>query len=118
LKKPPRFEGSSYDTLSHTWGVSIKSLIYRSREVGKISDVSARRAYQRLNQLRGLGFYPADPVLGYAGETPSLLAKAFALAEPEGLTLTTLAHELSWKLSRLRLLLYGLDPRPQLHLVD
>jgi Zn-dependent peptidase ImmA (M78 family)/transcriptional regulator with XRE-family HTH domain len=115
---PARVDFHVYDKLSHAWGVSIKSLIYRSREVGKISDVSARRAYQRLNQLRGLGFYPADPVLGYAGETPSLLAKAFARAEPEGLTLTALARELSWNLNRLRLLLYGFDRRPQLHLVD
>jgi Zn-dependent peptidase ImmA (M78 family) len=78
---PGRVDFHAYDTLSHTWGVSIKSLIYRSREVGKISDVSARRAYQRLNQLRGLGFYPANPVLGYAGETPSLLARSYGRFE-------------------------------------
>jgi len=115
---PSRVDFRVYDSISKAWGVSIKSLIYRSRELGKISDVAARRAYQRLNTLRGIGFYPADPVVGYAGETPSLLAKAFALAEGHGLTVAELAHELSWTLPRLRLLLYGVDRRPQLALVD
>jgi len=115
---PSRVDFRVYDTVSQTWGVSIKSLIYRSRELGKISEAAARRAYQRLNQLRGLGFYPPDPVAGYAGETPGLLAKAFALAEEHGLTLADLANQLSWTLPRLRLLLYGIDRRPRLSLVE
>jgi Zn-dependent peptidase ImmA (M78 family)/transcriptional regulator with XRE-family HTH domain len=113
---PDRVDFRAYDAISKQWGVSIKSLIYRSRELGKISDSAARRAYQRLNQLHDLGFYPPDSVTGYPGETPSLLAKAFALAETEGLTLKSLAKELSWSLPRLRLLLDGADERPKLHL--
>lgn len=128
LQSSCRHERSWLMSFHHEWsstsmkrsagsgGVSIKSLIYRSRELGKISEVSARRAYQRLNQLRGLGFYPAEPGAGYIGETPRLLTKAFALAEGRGLTLNALAEELSWSLRRLRLLLYGADQRPQLRL--
>lgn len=115
---PARVDFRVYDTISKAWGVEIKSLIYRSRELGVISDVAARRAYQRLDTQRRIGFYPPDPVIGYAGETPSLLAKAFALAEVGGLTLSALARELSWTVARLRLLLYGADRRPQLRLVD
>jgi Zn-dependent peptidase ImmA (M78 family)/transcriptional regulator with XRE-family HTH domain len=102
---------------STAWGVSVKSLIYRSRELGLLSDATARRAYQRLNQLRDVGFFPDEPVAGYPGETPSLLAKAFALAARDCLTLAELARELSWSLPRLRLLLGNPDPRPVLRLV-
>ncbi|MFE0351475.1 ImmA/IrrE family metallo-endopeptidase [Streptomyces griseoluteus] len=35
--------------LSRTWGVSVKSLIYRCRELGPPSDVTVSRAYQSLN---------------------------------------------------------------------
>ncbi len=114
---PSRVDFRIYNELSRAWGVEIKSLIYRSRELGIISDVSARRAYQRLNIHRALGLYPPDPVVGYPGETPSLLPKAFALAELHGLTLGELAGELSWTLPRLRTLLYGTDNRPRLTVV-
>jgi hypothetical protein len=70
--------------LAGAWGVSVKSLVYRSREFGLLSDATARRAYHRFSQLRQVGFFPDDPVTGYPGKTPSLLAKAFALAEDEG----------------------------------
>jgi Zn-dependent peptidase ImmA (M78 family) len=114
---PARVDFRVYDEISRAWGVEIKSVIYRSRELGVISDVSARRAYQRLNVHRSLGLYPPNPVLGYPGETPSLLAKAFALAEQHGLTLEQLACELSWTLRRLRTLLHGTDNRPRLTIV-
>lgn len=114
---PQRVAFTTYDTISKIWGVSIKSLIYRSRELGKITDVAARRAYQRLHQLHNVGFYPPIPVAGYRGETPNVLNQAFALAEEAGLTLPALAKELSWNVARVRLLLYGADRRPHLRLV-
>jgi Zn-dependent peptidase ImmA (M78 family) len=114
---PARVDFRAYNDLSMTWGVAIKSVIYRSRELGRISDVSATRAYQRLHKLTDeLGFYPPPPVAGYAGETPSVLGKAYSLAETTGLSLQDLADELSWSLPRL--LLYGVDNRPRLRLVD
>ncbi|WP_280247401.1 MULTISPECIES: hypothetical protein [Nocardia] len=60
--------------------MSIKSLVYRSRETGAIFDAVARRAYQLLNHLYDIGMLGADPVTQYPGETPALLAKAFELA--------------------------------------
>jgi Zn-dependent peptidase ImmA (M78 family)/transcriptional regulator with XRE-family HTH domain len=115
---PTRVDFQKLDELSHTWGVSIKSLIYRSRELGLISDASARRAYQRLSQLTNLGLFEPQKVSSYPGETASLLGKAFDLAqEHNSLTLVSLARELQWKIPRLRLLLGHVDERPILRLV-
>lgn len=98
------------------WGVSVKALVYRSRELGLLSDATARRAYQRFHQLREVGFFPNEPVTGYPGEIPRLLSTAFALAESEGLSLVDLARELAWPLPRLRQLLEDPDARPALRL--
>ncbi|MGV9823405.1 XRE family transcriptional regulator [Nocardia xishanensis] len=117
-KLPRRVDFGALEKISHEWGVSFKSLIYRSRELGAISDASARRAYQRLNRLYELGMIEPDPVTNYPGEVPSLLSKAFELAEANGtLTMTSLARELRWRLPRLRLLLGHPDVRPVLRLV-
>lgn len=115
---PIRVDFHKLDELSRAWGVSIKSLIYRSRELGVISDASARRAYQRLNSLTGVGLFAPEPVTSYPGETASLLSKAFDLAHDHGLlTLNSLARDLRWRVPRLRLLLGQLLDRPQLRLV-
>jgi Zn-dependent peptidase ImmA (M78 family) len=114
---PTRLDLKKLDQLSKTWGVSIKSLVYRSRELGHLTDAAARRAYQRLNQLHTLGLVTGEPVTNYPGETPCLLNKAFALAQTHGLTLNALAGELQWPIPRLRLLLGTTDHRPQLRLV-
>lgn len=115
---PTRVDFKTLDRISQEWGVSIKSLVYRSRELGVISDASARRAYQRLNKLYDLGIIKPQKVTNYPGEVPSLLYKAFELAEQHGLTtLAALADELHWKVSRLRLLLGLVDERPALRLV-
>jgi Zn-dependent peptidase ImmA (M78 family)/transcriptional regulator with XRE-family HTH domain len=115
---PRRFDVKTLEQLSHEWGVSVKSLVYRSRETGAISDAVARRAYQRLHHLYEIGMLGADPVAHYPGETPSLLTKAFELAESHGtLTLTSLARELRWRPKRLRELLGQPDQRPVLRLI-
>lgn len=115
---PSRFDVDALGQLSREWGVSLKSLVYRCRELGSLSDASARRAYQRLNQLYDLEIIAPDPVTNYPGETPSLLAKAFDLAETNGsLTAAGLARELRWRIPRLRLLLGHRDERPVLRLV-
>lgn len=116
---PRRFDVNALQRLSDEWGVSIKSLVYRSRETGAISDAVARRAFQRLNHLYDIGMLGKDPVTEYPGETPTLLAKAFELAESHGtLTLTGLAAELRWRPKRLRQLLGQPDHRPVLRLVS
>jgi Zn-dependent peptidase ImmA (M78 family)/transcriptional regulator with XRE-family HTH domain len=114
---PAKLDFLALGELSRSWGVSIKSLIYRSRELGLFSEATARRAYQRLNQMDRLGLITPEPVTNYAGETPCLLAKAFALAEARGLTLPDMARELRWPIRRLRALLGEADARPALRLV-
>ena len=115
---PSRMDLSVLDRLSKKWGVAVASLIYRCREVGTVSDPAYRRAYQRLNQLTRLGLFQPETVDGYPGEIPVLLSRAFELAEAHGLTLTTLARELSLPLSRVRLLLGDTHSagRPELRL--
>ena len=107
------------ERLGQHWGVSVDSMVYRCREVGTVSDPAYRRAYQRLNQLRKLGLFQPQPVDEYPGEIPSLITRAYALAEQHGLTMPALARELSCRLPRLRLL-FGQETansRPQLTLV-
>jgi Zn-dependent peptidase ImmA (M78 family) len=114
-----RMDLKALERLGQQWGVSVDSLVYRCREVGTVSDPAYRRAYQRLNQLRKLGLFQPQPVDKYRGEIPSLITRAYALAEEHGLTMPALARELSYRLPRLRLLLgqETANSRPQLRLV-
>lgn len=114
---PAKLDFNALNEVSRAWGVSLMSLIYRSRELGLLSDATARRAYQRIKQMEKLGLVIPEPVTNYPGETPCLLSKAFALAETQGLTYSTLARELKWRIPRLRLLLGETDTRPTLRLV-
>ncbi len=116
---PSRMDLKALEQLGQKWGVSVDSLVYRCREVGTVSDPAYRRAYQRLNQLRQLGLFRPEAVDSYPGEIPIMISRAFALAEENGLTMTTLARELACPLPRLRLLLGDAegDTRPQLRLV-
>jgi Zn-dependent peptidase ImmA (M78 family) len=114
---PAKLDLNALNDVSQAWGVSLMSLTYRSRELGLLSGATARRAYQRIKQMEKLGLIVPEPVTNYPGETPCLLSKAFALAETQGLTYRTLAHELKWRIPRLRLLLGQTDTRPALQIV-
>jgi Zn-dependent peptidase ImmA (M78 family)/DNA-binding XRE family transcriptional regulator len=105
------------NSIGQRWGVSIKALIKRSRELGLTSDVTARRAYQRLGQIEHAGLFPDQPITSYPGETPCLLGQAYDLAAQNGLTLAELARELAWPLSRVRELLGREQGRPTLRLI-
>jgi Zn-dependent peptidase ImmA (M78 family)/DNA-binding XRE family transcriptional regulator len=99
------------------WGISAKALITRSRELGIVSEVTARRAYQRLGQVEAAGLVPPAPITSFPGETPSLLGQSYDLAEEYGLTISGLAGELAWLASRVRELLGQDRGRPTLRLV-
>lgn len=114
---PRRVDFRRLNRLSEQWGVSIKSLIYRCREVGLLSDATARRAYIRLNQLSEQGLITTQPVYQFPGEVPSLLRRAVSLAEANGMTITSLAQELAWKPAQVRRMLGDADERPALRLV-
>lgn len=100
--------------VSLEWGVEPQSVIYRSRELGKISDATARRGYIRLNQIGVVH----QPVAQFPGELPSLLSTAVELAEQRGVTIPVLAAELAWTPAHVRRMLGAQDERPRLTIVD
>ena len=101
--------------LSTFWGVSVESLIRRMGELRVVSDISVRRAYQRLHGMAE--FRRDEPIAAYRGEVPSLLREALALAERHGFTRAELAAELCWTTRHLADVLGEADPRPELQLV-
>lgn len=101
--------------LSETWGVSVESLVRRMGECRIVSEISVRRAYQRINALAE--FRRDEPVTSYRGEVPSLLREALALAEQHGLTRAALATDLCWSTRHLSEVLGEGDPRPELRIV-
>lgn len=111
---PARLDFAKMYRLSERWGVAVKSLIYRSQELGLISESTARRAYIRLSQTP----QPQQPIREFDGEVPSMLNAAFDLAGHRGISVTTLAAQLNWKSRRVRELLgQEEDPRPTLRIV-
>ncbi len=113
----PRPRIHQLSSIGDRWGVSVKSLIKRSSELGLMSEVMARRSYQQLGQVESAGLLPDHPITAYPGETPCLLSQAYDLAEQDGLTLAALAKELAWPLARVRELLGQNHGRPVLRLV-
>ncbi|WP_235736814.1 ImmA/IrrE family metallo-endopeptidase [Nocardioides alcanivorans] len=107
---PRRLNFAQLTELSERWGVSVKMLVFRSQELGLISESTARRAYIRLAQN------PVQhrPIRLYEGEVPSMLKAAFDLAETGGLTQVGLAKQLGWKPRRVRQILGDDDSRPRL----
>ncbi|MBL7491519.1 ImmA/IrrE family metallo-endopeptidase [Frankia sp. AgB1.9] len=114
---PARADLHRLSQLRSAWGVSVKSLVYRCRELGLLSDSSASRAYQRLHSLEGQPGFAAEPPAGYPGELPALLSQAFDLACDHGLTITELARELAWTVPRVRQMLGIEMQRPVLRLL-
>ncbi|WP_020580110.1 XRE family transcriptional regulator [Actinopolymorpha alba] len=114
---PTRADFTALAQLRAEWGVSIDSLLYRCRELGVLSSSSASRAYQRLGEMRSQGLFPSEPVSGYPGEQPVLLAQSFDLAAKHGLTLAELAAQLAWPRERVAELAGLRARRPALRLV-
>ncbi len=73
---------AALDGLSKIWGISIESLIYRMGELRLISDISVRRAHQRLASMAE--YRREEPLTAYPGEFPTLLQEAIALAARHG----------------------------------
>lgn len=110
---PRRINFNRYEELSQYWGVSINSLIYRSRELDLISESTARRAYITLN---GISRRPM-PVHDYKGERPELLKSALELLDGAGVPLTQVAADLAMTHRHIRRLADIDDPQPKLTLV-
>lgn len=99
--------------ISQQWGVSPEALVFRMQELKGASDISVRRAYQKLRT----GNRQEAPVVDYPGEVPVLLREAMKVAEQSGFTVLDLANELRWSPERVRQILGLIDNRPKLKLV-
>ena len=106
---------AALQNLSISWGVSVESLIRRMSELRIVSDVSVRRAYQRLHDMAE--FRRDEPIATYRGEVPSLLREALGLAEQHGTSRVKLASELCWSTKHLSEVIGEADSRPGLHIV-
>lgn len=112
---PRTIRMAALEKLSTSWGVSVESLIRRMGELRVVSDVSVRRAYQRLHSMTE--FRRDEPIATYRGEIPSLLLEALKLAEQHGLSRGELASELCWSVRHLSDVLGEADSRPELRIV-
>ncbi|UGB34521.1 ImmA/IrrE family metallo-endopeptidase [Microbacterium sp. cx-55] len=112
---PQRINVASLDRIGRTWGVSSKSLVRRMVERGRVTESSARRAYQRL----AVDYDPeADPTSAYPGEVPTLLQKAAELATEHGTNAPAIAELLRLPVAQVRDLLGEPDRRPVLRVLD
>lgn len=100
--------------LSTDWGVSVRFLVRRMGELSIVSDSAVRQSCQHLSAIAGLR--RIEPITVYKGEVPSMLRKAFRLAEHHGLSHDELATELCWSGSHLSTMLGEDDQRPVLHI--
>jgi Zn-dependent peptidase ImmA (M78 family)/transcriptional regulator with XRE-family HTH domain len=114
---PQRIDFAVLTELQNEWGISVKSLITRYRELGRISGATVSRTYQRWNTLRDQGAFGDDPVQNHPSELPVMLTRAFNIAADHGLTMPELATELAWPVRRVRSYLGVKDDRPKLTLV-
>jgi Zn-dependent peptidase ImmA (M78 family)/DNA-binding XRE family transcriptional regulator len=113
---PPATDITALKALADGYGVSITALAYRGKDLGRYSDPTLRRLITTITRL---GWRTHEPVRSaYPGEHPIMLPRAIDLAEPNGLTLTSLADRLHINPSRLRELLGLPNPRPRLRLVQ
>lgn len=110
---PTRVNFNRYEEMSRRWGVSVASLLYRSRELDLISESTARRAYITLNSLPRRPM----PIRDYSGETPELLKSAVDLLDGAGVSLAQIAADLQITPRHVRRLADIDDPQPKLTLV-
>jgi Zn-dependent peptidase ImmA (M78 family)/transcriptional regulator with XRE-family HTH domain len=84
---PTRVDWETFHALKRHWGVSLRALVYRAHKLGRLSDLSYRRANRQLT----LWGYPEPGPLG-PPEKPSVLGAAAELLEQSGTRLSTLAE--------------------------
>ncbi|MFZ4893314.1 helix-turn-helix domain-containing protein [Plantibacter sp. Mn2098] len=110
---PRRLNFDKLEELSQWWGVSVHSLVYRSKELELISESTARRAYMTLSSLPRRPL----PIRDFPGERPELLNNAIELLDTVDVTLTQIAADLQMTPKHVRRLADIDDPQPKLSLV-
>lgn len=111
---PRRLDFTQLILLQTHWGVSVEALLYRSRELGVISDATHRRARIKLNELRGHGVVRTEDITNFPGEQPQLLARAAAAC---GNPIAQLATDLAWSQDQVARMLGTPSDRQPLRLV-
>lgn len=111
---PRRVDFTRLISLQSYWGVSVEALLYRSRELGAMSDATHRRARIKLHELRKHGVARTEDTTNFPGEQPQLLYRATtACGDP----IAQLADELAWSPAKVEALLGRPSNRPKLTLV-
>lgn len=114
---PARFSLGKLEELSLQWGASIKSLVFRSKELELISEATARRAYVTLNSLTANGTIRPQSVENFPGEQPELLKNALEVLDEAGIPISQIARELHVTPKHVCRLAGIKDTRPKLRLV-
>lgn len=110
---PRRINFTRLEELSQLWGVSVDSLLYRSKELEIVSESTQRRAYVTLHGLPRR----SQPIWDYRGERPELLKSAIELLDGAGVPLAQIADDLQMTPQHIRRLADIDDPQPKLTLV-
>lgn len=87
---PSSFRLEDYGHLKNIWGVSIQALLYRARDLRRMSEATFRRAMMRLSALgrRKNEPYPLE------GHEPSVLwRRAKEVLETQNISVEAIAHE-------------------------
>ncbi|MDN4643425.1 XRE family transcriptional regulator [Arthrobacter sp. PsM3] len=80
----------TFGRLKEEWRVSLQSLLFRARQLGRLSDVSYRNAMMTVSAK---GWRRAEPGLISTVETPSLLPRAVELLTADGISERALVNE-------------------------
>ncbi|MFE2050243.1 helix-turn-helix domain-containing protein [Streptomyces sp. NPDC059459] len=87
---PSRANWARFQQLKETWGVSLQALLYRSRALGEMSEVTYRNAMMFLSSK---GWRRHEPGVMPVLEQPSLLPGSVSLLESSGISTQELAEE-------------------------
>lgn len=96
---PAKADWGQLQHLKEAWGVSLQALLYRSRALGVMSDVTYRNAMMFMSSK---GWRRQEPGVMPVLEQPSLLPGAVALLEGSGISQRSLAEESRVPLSLFR----------------
>jgi Zn-dependent peptidase ImmA (M78 family) len=88
---PTRLNWDKFGTLKQTWGVSVAALLYRAKELGRITEATYRRAVMVLAKRGERKNEWEFPLKGV--ERITLFPRAMDIMASKGYTVTTLAKE-------------------------
>lgn len=109
---PRRLDWASLQALKAKWGISLKALCFRAREMGMWSDATYRRSMQILAEQG----YPESGPLG-PPESPSMVGAAVDLIESSGYALENVAALGGVPIETMRTVVAaGSETRPRLRL--